>query len=172
MEAGFHSSTFKLPWATNYQVIDRQLSAEWKAFASWTTYICQLGDGHLPAGRRTFASWAKGICQLSCGHLPAEWPVTIVRATNGPFVVHVYEMWNQCCQSYFMLYSMICIGVPWHTAPQQPQYTCTLYKLSILVTVFCSILCRYLHEFYTMVNHLIPAYLADLGYCMMGKKPR
>lgn len=30
----------------------------------------------------------------------------------------------------------------------------------------------FMHEFYMMVSHLMPAYLADLGYCMIGKKPR
>lgn len=30
----------------------------------------------------------------------------------------------------------------------------------------------FMHEFYMMVSHLFPAYLADLGYCIMGKKPR
>ncbi|XP_045177320.1 fatty acyl-CoA reductase 1-like [Mercenaria mercenaria] len=30
----------------------------------------------------------------------------------------------------------------------------------------------FMHEFYTMVSHLVPAYLADFGYCLMGKKPR
>lgn len=31
---------------------------------------------------------------------------------------------------------------------------------------------KFMHEFYTMVSHLVPAYLADMGYCLMGKKPR
>ncbi|WAR03112.1 FACR1-like protein [Mya arenaria] len=30
----------------------------------------------------------------------------------------------------------------------------------------------FLHEFYVMVSHLVPAYLADMGYSLLGKKPR
>lgn len=31
---------------------------------------------------------------------------------------------------------------------------------------------EFLHDYYVMVSHLIPAYIADFGYYLLGKKPR
>lgn len=30
----------------------------------------------------------------------------------------------------------------------------------------------FLHDFYTFIEHMLPAYVADLGYCLLGKRPR
>ncbi|KAK3102570.1 hypothetical protein FSP39_012259 [Pinctada imbricata] len=30
----------------------------------------------------------------------------------------------------------------------------------------------FLHDFYTFVSHMLPAYVADLGFCLLGKRPR
>lgn len=35
-----------------------------------------------------------------------------------------------------------------------------------------SLCCRFLHDFYTFIEHMLPAYVADLGYCLLGKRPR
>lgn len=35
-----------------------------------------------------------------------------------------------------------------------------------------SLFCRFLHDFYTFIEHMLPAYVADLGYCLLGKRPR
>lgn len=37
------------------------------------------------------------------------------------------------------------------------------------ITLTCN---GFLHDFYIMVSHMVPAYIADLGYCLIGKKPR
>ena len=33
-------------------------------------------------------------------------------------------------------------------------------------------LCSMLHDYWMLVSHLLPAYAADLGFMLMGKKPR
>jgi hypothetical protein len=43
-----------------------------------------------------------------------------------------------------------------------------------LTLFLCRILyfSRFLHDFYTFIEHMLPAYIADLGYCLIGKRPR
>ena len=38
--------------------------------------------------------------------------------------------------------------------------------------IICLLFCRFLHDFYTFIEHMLPAYVADLGYCLLGKRPR
>lgn len=40
-----------------------------------------------------------------------------------------------------------------------------------MIFIMCSIF-RFVQDYYMTVSHMIPAYIADFGYCLLGKRPR